>query len=78
MTKHGGRHPKLHGRFFRTSGTGDGWTKDEREWRIVDHLQLSELPVAAVVVFVDTEAAADSVQRQTGGRSLWCRSNDSA
>ena len=30
--------------FFKTSGRGDGWTKDEREWRIVDHVQLNELP----------------------------------
>ena len=51
--------------FFQNAGTGDGWIKDEREWRIVDHLLLNELPEAAVAVFVDTEAAQIVVQAHT-------------
>jgi hypothetical protein len=56
--------------FFQNVGAGDGWTRDEREWRMLDHLQLSDLPLAAVVVFVDTEAVRDIVQRQTGWRVI--------
>ena len=51
--------------FFQNAGTGTGWTKDEREWRIVEHLKLNDLPQSAVVVFVDTEAARQIIQSQT-------------
>ena len=51
--------------FFQNVGTGEGWTKDEREWRIADHVLLNELPASAIVVFVDTEAARNIVQNQT-------------
>jgi len=51
--------------FFQNIGTGDGWTQDEREWRIRDHVQLKELPPSAVIVFVDSNAALRMVQKQT-------------
>ena len=51
--------------FFQNVGSGDGWTKDEHEWRIEGHVHLNELPLAAVVVFVDTVAARDIVQKLT-------------
>ena len=51
--------------FFQNIGTGEGWTKDEREWRITDHVQLKELPMSAVMVFVDSESARRIVQKQT-------------
>lgn len=51
--------------FFQNIGTGDGWTQDEREWRITGHVQLEELPTSAVVVFVDSDSARRIVQEQT-------------
>jgi len=51
--------------FFQNVGAGDGWTKDEREWRIVEHLKLNDLPQSAVIVFVDTKAAREIIQSQT-------------
>lgn len=51
--------------FFQNIGTGDGWTQDEREWRIMGHVQLEELPTSAVIVFVDSDSARRIVQEQT-------------
>ena len=51
--------------FFQNIGTGEGWTQDEREWRIRDHVQLKELPPSAVIVFVDSDSARRIVQKQT-------------
>ena len=51
--------------FFQNIGDGEGWTKDEREWRITDHVHLHELPVSAVAVFVDSAAAREMLQMQT-------------
>lgn len=51
--------------FFQNIGTGDGWTQDEREWRITDHVRLKELPSSAVVVFVDSNSAREIVEKQT-------------
>ena len=51
--------------FFQNIGAGDGWTKDEREWRITDHVHLHELPVSAVAVFVDSAAAREILQMET-------------
>ena len=51
--------------FFQNVGAGNGWTKGEREWRIKGHVQLNELPVASVVVFVDSEDSRSIVQKQT-------------
>ncbi len=51
--------------FFQNIGTGDGWTQDEREWRITDHVQLKELPSSAVMVFVDSDSARQIVQKET-------------
>lgn len=51
--------------FFQNAGHGDGWIREEREWRIVDHVLLNELPEAAVAVFVDTVAAQRVVQAHT-------------
>ena len=51
--------------FFQNVGLGDGWTKDEREWRIANHVQLHKLPESAVVVFVDSEESRVIVQKQT-------------
>ena len=51
--------------FFQNIGTGEGWTQDEGEWRIRDHVRLKELPPSAVVVFVDSHAALRIVQKQT-------------
>ena len=53
--------------FFQNTGTVSGWIEDEHEWRLINSLQLLELPAAAVVVFVDTEAAREIVQAQ----SMW-------
>lgn len=51
--------------FFQNAGSGDGWTKDEREWRIADHVNLNKLPASAVVVFVDSEESRAIVEKQT-------------
>ncbi|RLT05132.1 MAG: hypothetical protein DWI22_14680 [Planctomycetota bacterium] len=51
--------------FFQNVGSGDGWTEDEREWRLVGNIQLHKLPPAAVVVFVDTKESRSIVQKQT-------------
>ena len=51
--------------FFQNIGAGDGWTKDEREWRIAGHVRLHQLPASAVVVFVDSEESRLIVQKQT-------------
>jgi len=51
--------------FFQNVGSGDGWTKDEREWRIANHVQLNKLPMSSVVVFVDSEESRVIVQKQT-------------
>ncbi len=56
--------------FFQNIGTGEGWTQDEREWRIRDHVPLQELPPSAVVVFVDSNAALRIVQKQTDWQVL--------
>lgn len=51
--------------YFQNVGSGDGWTKDEREWRIADHVQLNQLPVSAVAVFVDSAESRGVVAKQT-------------
>ncbi|MEJ7595890.1 MAG: hypothetical protein WKF77_30630 [Planctomycetaceae bacterium] len=51
--------------FFQNVGAGDGWTKDEREWRIADHVNLNKLPASAVVVFVDSGESRAMVEKQT-------------
>ncbi len=51
--------------FFQNVGAGDGWTKDEREWRIAGHMPLHSLPASAVAVFVDSEESRSIVQKQT-------------
>ena len=51
--------------YFQNVGSGDGWTKDEREWRIADHVQLNQLPASAVVVFVDSGESQSVVEKQT-------------
>lgn len=51
--------------FFQNSSAGDGWTLDEREWRITNHVQLKELPATAVMVFVESESAKQIVEMQT-------------
>jgi len=51
--------------FFQNAGAGDGWTKDEREWRIAGHVQLDKLPASAVVVFVDSEGSREIIQKET-------------
>lgn len=56
--------------FFQNAGAEDGWIRDEREWRILNNLKLNDLPVSAVVVFVDTEAAREITQNQTGWRVI--------
>ncbi len=51
--------------FYQNIGTSDGWIMDEREWRIAEHVHLKQLPLSAVVVFVDSIAAFRIVQKQT-------------
>jgi hypothetical protein len=51
--------------YFQNVGAGDGWTKDEHEWRIADHVQLNRLPVSAVCVFVDSAESRSVVEKQT-------------
>ena len=51
--------------FFQNAGAGDGWTKDEREWRIAGHVQLHKLPASAVVVFVESEGSRAIIQKET-------------
>ncbi len=51
--------------FFQNANAGDGWTTEEREWRVPDHVALDKLPAAAVAVFVDTAEARQIVMKQS-------------
>ncbi|HRA87903.1 MAG TPA: hypothetical protein PK992_07535 [Planctomycetaceae bacterium] len=51
--------------FFQNANAGDGWTQDEREWRVPDHVALDKLPVTAVAVFVDSPEAQQIVMKQS-------------
>lgn len=51
--------------YFQNVESGDGWAKDEREWRIADHVHLNSLPESAVIVFVDTAESRSVVEKQT-------------
>lgn len=51
--------------FFQNANAGDGWTREEREWRVPDHVALDEFPDTDVAVFVETAEARDIVSQQT-------------